>query len=173
MSVYYPNVCVCVLVDWYADTSSSMLPYKLSLFFLQNQEPYPWSRPWLPTSPHPRAVGVPASLQRVTGVLQTEDRPVWRGTWGASADAGEVQGHLGGPGQTQLGVVNDIAFLVWQNRFVSTSLHPEYPLSISYSGRYGSGRERLWSCKTLWVTCRSIFSKRENSLCGFMQKMTD
>lgn len=47
------------------------------------------------------------------------------------------------------------------------------PPSISYSGRYDSVRERLLSCKTLWVTCRSICFKRESSLCDCMQKMTD
>lgn len=142
----------------------------------QDQHAYPWSRTWLPTSPYPRAAGVPASLQGAAGVLQKEDRPVWRGTWGAAADAGEVQRHHRWPGETQPWVIRDTAFHLRHSIFTCSnlsSLNPGYLSSINYSGRYASVRGRLRSCRTLWVTCRSTFSKRENSLCGCMQKMTD
>lgn len=46
------------------------------------------------------------------------------------------------------------------------------PFSISCSGTYSSVRGRLWSCRMLWVTCRSTFFKKENRLSGFMQKTT-
>ena len=70
---------------------------------------------------------------------------------------------------------SDAAFHLRHSLFTCSNmspLRPGYLSSINCSGRFASARGRLRSCRTLWVTCRSTFSKRENSLCGCTQKMT-
>lgn len=149
------------------------MPFFSFFFLLQSQQSYSWSRTWLPTPPHPWAAGVPTSFQGATRVLPREDCPIWRRTRGPPADAGQVQSHHRRPGEAQRGGVCDAVFRYTRVCFNCSSLQPGCLLSISCSGKYDSARERLQSCKTLWVTCRSTSSKRGNSLFGFMQKMTD